>query len=35
MKGIKRIIIESEVKEDGRLHLNFRKFQEDDIPNRF
>ena len=35
MKGIKRIIIESEVKEDGRLHLNFRKFHEDDIPNRF
>ena len=35
MKGIKRIIIESEVKEDGRLYLNFRKFQEDDLPDRF
>ena len=35
MEGIKRIIIESEIKEDGRLHLNFNKFKEDTYPNRF
>ena len=35
MEGIKRIIIESEIKEDGRLHLNFNKFKEDTYPSRF
>ena len=35
MEGIKRIIIESEIKEDGRLHLNFNKFKEDIYPSRF
>lgn len=35
MEGIKRIIIEAEVKEDGRLYLNFNRFKDDTIPNRF
>lgn len=35
MEGIKRIIIEAEVKEDNRLHLNFNKFKDDTLPNRF
>ena len=35
MKGIKRIIIESEVKEDGRIYLNFSKFADDVFPSRF
>jgi hypothetical protein len=35
MEGIKRIIIESEIKEDGRLHLNFNTFKEDTYPSRF
>jgi len=35
MEGIKRIIIEAEVKEDGRLYLNFNRFKDDTLPNRF
>ena len=35
MEDIKRIIIEAEVKEDGRLYLNFNRFKDDTLPNRF
>ena len=35
MEGVKKIIIEAEVKEDNRLHLNFSKFKDDTLPNRF
>jgi hypothetical protein len=35
MKDKKRIIIEAEVKEDGRLHLNFNTFKEDTHPTRY
>jgi hypothetical protein len=35
MKDKKRIIIEAEVKEDGRLHLNFNTFKEDNPPTRY
>lgn len=35
MEGIKRIIIEAEVKEDGRMYINFNKFADDVMPNRF
>jgi len=35
MEGMKRIIIEAEVKEDGRIYINFSKFADDVMPNRF
>jgi hypothetical protein len=35
MEGIKRIIIEAEVKEDDRMYINFSKFSDDVLPNRF